>query len=90
MSERGKDYAKAEKKVRRLLEKKVEKDKDVHNAFLLVRRLGAFIRHFQKQQVRELLDIITVAHAVVTKDVAVVPELLNDTCGVHSVFSSIP
>jgi D-alanyl-D-alanine carboxypeptidase len=42
MSERGEKLAKAEEKVQQLLYRKVQKDKDVHNAFLLVdsKRLG--------------------------------------------------
>jgi hypothetical protein len=39
----------------------------------------------------ELLDLVAVAHVVVAKDVAVVPEFLDDGGGVHLWrFSSMP
>ena len=37
-----------------------------------------FVRHLEKQQVRQLLDVVAIAHPVVAEDVAVVPEFLND------------
>src|SRR6266699_4552457 len=45
---------------------------------LVVGRLGAFMRHFEEEQVGELLDVVTIRHAVVAQDVAVVPEFLDD------------
>ncbi len=48
-----------------------------------IRRLRLFIRHFQEQEEGQLLDIIPVGKAVITEDVAVVPELLDEG-GAHS------
>jgi hypothetical protein len=45
---------------------------------LIVRCLRALIRHLEKQQVRQLLDVIAVSHPIVPKDIAVTPEFLND------------
>ena len=45
--------------------------------------LRPLVGHLEKQQVRQLLDIVAVAHAVVAEDVAVVPELLNDSRWAH-------
>ena len=41
-------------------------------------RLGLLIRHFQEQQKRELFDVVAVGQAVITEDVAVVPEFLDE------------
>ncbi|OBQ25738.1 MAG: hypothetical protein AN485_24580, partial [Anabaena sp. MDT14b] len=38
------------------------------------------IRHLQKQQIRKLLNVVAITHAIVTQDVAVVPELWR-LCG---------
>ena len=52
-----------------------------------------FASHLEEQQIRQLLDIVAVAHPaclcvarrqVVAEDVAVVPEFLNDGRGCHS------
>ena len=56
------------------------------DAFLLVRLLGALVRHLEEEQIGELLDVIAVAHAVVAKDVAVVPEFLDDGGGIHNQY----
>ena len=40
--------------------------------------LYALVRHFEKEQIGELLDIIAVAHPIVAKNVTVVPEFLDD------------
>jgi hypothetical protein len=37
------------------------------------------VGHLEEQQVSELLDVIAIRHAVVAEDVAVVPELLDDS-----------
>jgi hypothetical protein len=50
---------------------------------LAVRREGALVRHLQEQQVRELLDVVQVGQAVVTKHASVVPELLYDLLRRH-------
>ena len=50
------------------------------------RRLRLLIRHLQKQQERQLLDVVLVRQAVIPQDVAVVPQLANDGGGVaHAV-----
>jgi len=36
------------------------------------------IGHFEEDQIGDLLDIIPVAHAVVTQDVGVVPDFIDD------------
>src|SRR4051794_8178507 len=36
------------------------------------------VGHLEEQQVRELLDVVAVAHAVVAENLAVVPELLDE------------
>jgi hypothetical protein len=43
------------------------------------------LRHLQKEQVRELRDVLKVRDPVVTQDVAQVPELLNDVTRVGHV-----
>ena len=47
-----------------------------HDGGAAVRGLCALIGHLQEQQVRELLEVIAVRKAIVTQDVAVVPEFL--------------
>jgi hypothetical protein len=54
-----------------------------YGAPLVVRRLCALVRHLEEQQIRELLDVVAVRHAVVAEDVAVVPELLDDRRSIH-------
>jgi len=48
-------------------------------------RLRALVRHLEEEQVGELLDVVAIRQAVVAQDVAVVPELLDDLLGAHSV-----
>ena len=38
------------------------------------------VRHLEEQEVGQLLDIVAVGEAVVTEDVAIVPELLDNLC----------
>ena len=52
-------------------------------AGLVVRSLRALVGHLEKQQIRQLLDVVAIAHPVVAEDVAVVPEFLNDGRGTH-------
>ena len=40
---------------------------------------GLLVGHLEEQQVRQLLDVVAVGEAVVAKDVAVVPELLDQS-----------
>lgn len=49
-----------------------------HRALLVVRRPGALVGHLEEQQIGELLDVVAIRHAVVTQDVTVVPEFLDD------------
>ena len=37
------------------------------------------IGHLEEHPFGELLDVVAIAHPVITQDVAVVPKLLNDT-----------
>jgi hypothetical protein len=53
-------------------------------AGLAVRMLRALVGHLEEQQIRQLLDIVAVAHPIVAEDVAVVPEFLDDLLGVIS------
>jgi len=41
-------------------------------------RAGLLVVHFEEKEIRELFDVIAVTDAVVPKDVAVVPEPLDD------------
>ena len=43
-----------------------------------------FVRHLEEEEIRQLLDIVTIAHPVVPEDVAVAPEFLNDGGASHS------
>ena len=45
------------------------------------RRLALLVRHLEKQQKRQLLDIIAVGEPVIPQDIAVVPEFLNQLEG---------
>ena len=51
---------------------------------MVIGRLGAFIGHFEEEQVRELLYVVAIGHAVVTEDIAVVPEFLDDMLGMSA------
>ena len=51
-----------------------------NRACFVIRRLRPLIRHLEKQQIGQLLDIIAVAHPVVSQNVTVVPKFLDD-CG---------
>ena len=44
--------------------------------------LRLLVRHLQEEEARELLDIVAVGEAVVSENVAVVPQLLDDLLGV--------
>ena len=45
-----------------------------------------FFRNFENRQIRQLLDVVAVAHPVVAEDVAVVAELLDDAGASHFVL----
>ena len=45
-------------------------------------RLCPFVGHLEKEQVGKLLDVVTVRQSIITQDVAVVPQFLNDLLGV--------
>lgn len=53
-------------------------------AGLVVGRAAALVRLLEEQQVAELFDVVAIAQPVVAKDVAVVPELLDEGGGVHA------
>ena len=42
---------------------------------------AGFLGHLQKQQVRQLRDVLVIGHPVVLQDVAEVPQLGNDVSG---------
>ena len=44
---------------------------------LLVEQGASFVGHLEKQEVGDLLDVIPVAHPVVSQDVGVVPDLID-------------
>ena len=44
-----------------------------YRALLVIRRFNPFVGHFEKQQIRQLLHVIAIAHAVVAQDIAVIP-----------------
>jgi len=46
-----------------------------HRTLLVIRSLGALVGHLEKQQIRQLFDVVAIAHAVVAQDVAVIPKL---------------
>ncbi len=52
-------------------------------AGLVVRRLRPLVSHLEEEQVRQLFDVIAIAHPVIAEDVAVVPELLDDRGCIH-------
>jgi hypothetical protein len=49
-----------------------------NRGWLVPRRLRPFISHFQEEEVRQLFEIVTVREAVIPKDMAVAPKLLDD------------
>ena len=51
---------------------------------------GIFVFHFNEQQQHQLGDIVAVVDAVVTQDVAEVPEFLNDVVVGHGVLVKCP
>jgi len=52
--------------------------------WLAPRRLCALVGHLEEEEVGELLDVVAIRQAVVAKDFAVVPELLDDLLAVHA------
>ena len=58
-------------------------------AWLVVWRHRPLVRHLEEQQIRQLFDVVAVAHPVVAKDVAVVPEFLNDLRGLAHPLNSL-
>src|SRR5208282_3439891 len=43
--------------------------------------LRLLVRHFQEQQKRQLLHVVTIRKAVIPQDIAIIPELLNELGG---------
>jgi len=54
-----------------------------HRRRLVERRLRLLIRHLQEEQEGQLLNVVAVRQPVVAKDVAVVPELLDERRSIH-------
>lgn len=54
-----------------------------HTTWLVIRGLGPLIGHFEKKEIRQLFDVITITHPIVTQDVTVVPEFLYYICRSH-------
>jgi hypothetical protein len=50
---------------------------------LRIGRLRPLISHFQKEQIRQLLDVVAIAHSVVAEDVTIIPKFLNDRSRTH-------
>ena len=50
------------------------------------RGLRLLIGHFQEEEKRELLDVITVRETVITKNIAVVPEFRDELLGIAHDF----
>ena len=56
----------------------------------VIGRTAVFIRHFQENQIRELLQIVAVAHPVIAQRGAETPDLGDNRCGyVHKVNTLI-
>ena len=55
----------------------------VLNSLNHVRLPGTLIGHLEEQQIRQLLDVVAVAHPVVAQDIAVIPEFLDDRGRAH-------
>ena len=55
----------------------------LENWRLAERRSALFVRHFQKKQIRQLLDVIAIRQPVIPQDVAAVPELLDNLMRTH-------
>src|SRR5689334_3109583 len=53
-------------------------------------RFRLLVGHLEKQQKRQLLDVVLVRQAIVPKDVAVVPELLDDRRAIHAALFLVP
>lgn len=53
-------------------------------------RAGLLIGHFEEEQERELFDVVTVGEAVIPKDVALVPEFVDELgcCVTHWVIKA--
>lgn len=49
---------------------------------MVVGRLGPLVRHFEEEEIGELLDVVAVGKSVVSKDVAVRPELADQGLGI--------
>jgi hypothetical protein len=45
---------------------------------LVVGRAGTLVVHFEKQKIGELLDVVAVGDAVIAKQVAVVPDFVDE------------
>ena len=46
--------------------------------------VGLLVRHLEEKEEGQLLDVVLIGQAVVAKDIAVIPKLLDDGCAVHA------
>ena len=51
------------------------------NALLLAEELGALVGHLEEEEEGELFEIVLIREPIVTQDVAVGPQLLDDAVG---------
>src|SRR6185437_13077554 len=50
----------------------------------VIRRAGIFMRHFQKDEIGQLLKVVTIADSVVLKNGTEAPDLRYNRCGTHA------
>jgi hypothetical protein len=63
--------------------RKVGQANSLGTALCFVEQTRRIIRHFQEQQKRELFHVVAVGKAIVSEDVAAIPEFLDELwCGV--------
>ncbi len=44
----------------------------------------------KEKQIRQLFDVVAITHSIVSKDVAIISEFLNDRRGTHGMMVPIP
>ena len=59
-----------------------------NGTWLVERRLRLLIRHFQEQQIGQLLHVVAIRQAIIPEDVAVVPKFLNELLGMRHYASA--
>ena len=53
---------------------------------LVERRARLLIGHLEKEQKRQLFDVVAIGESIIAEDVAVVPEFLDDAVRCHYLF----